>query len=472
MFEKRENVDYIQNFYRFKRYKKDTYLLTTDDGNFIFVNKSSLKQLRRGKIVDDVTYGHFEKNEIILTKKNIHKVVKNTAKRYAFLVNGTSLHIVIPTSRCNLNCSYCFATPDKIDADKKVTDLDEQTARKIVEFIFKTPSDAITIEFQGGEAIARFDLLKLMTLYAKELNEKYKKQLHITMTTNLTLFNDEIANWLVDNGVTICTSLDGPKEIHDKNRIIQGAKGKEIGTYDKVVYWIDKVNKLYKEKNIDKKVNALMTITKYSLPYHKEIIDEYMKHNLNVLDIRSLTMVGKAVDEEGNHLSYSFKEYEEFYKKCIKYINEIQKKDHRVVERIRDMFVTKILEKTPTYHTDYESPCGAATGQITYHSNGDIYTCHEALGRDEFKLGNVYEDTWSSVFRKEETSKAILNSMLEANVKCDRCAYKPYCGTCMVENFYQFGKFNYYPTKTPKHHETIMQCDSIFNQILRDLNIE
>jgi len=88
------------------------------------------------------------------------------------------------------------------------------------------------------------------------------------------------------------------------------------------------------------------------------------------------------------------------------------------------------------------------------------------MGKDEFEIGDVFVDEWSEVFKRSETSKAILNSMLEQNVICDRCAYKPYCGTCMVENYSRDNKFNFYPLNTQKHFETIYHANKIFDEIL------
>lgn len=473
MFIKKEGIDYLANFYRSAIYdkKNKTYLLTTDDGNFLFVNSSALKQLKTGKIIDENLYLTFLAKGIIVNENNFNKIVQKTAKRYGFLGNGTSLHIVIPTHRCNLGCTYCFASATNITDSKEENDLDEKTAKKIIEFIMTSPSSAITIEFQGGEATARFDTVQLMSLYAKELNKKYKKDLKITIVTNLTLMNEKIANWLIDNDITICTSFDGPKNVHDKNRFIKAKEGIQVGTYDQVIFWINRINKLYEEKNKPYRVNALMTITKHSLAYYKEILDEYVKLKIEYVNIRSLTEVGRAT-ENSEEILYTKQDFTKFYEDSVNYLKELYLKGIKISERTLEMYAQKILLNTPTYHADFESPCGAATGQITYHNNGNIYTCNEALGRDEFKIGNVFEDNWKGVFQKKETAKAILNSMLESNVKCDRCVFKPYCGTCMVENYYHLGKFNFYPTKTTKHHETVYQCKNIFDQILNNINQE
>ncbi len=500
-FVKKENIDYILNFYRSKLYneKTKTYIITTDSGEFIFLNFSAFYQLKRGRIEDKDLFEKFKNKSIIIDTTNFNSIIKKMQKRYNFLNSSPSLHIVIPTRRCNQGCNYCFATPDKITANKDDCDMDEKTAIATIEFIMKSKSYPITIEFTGGEALLRFDLVKLMTLYAKKLNKKYKKDLRITIVTNLTLMNDEIANWLIDNGVTICTSLDGPKEVHNKNRFILGLnKEKNIGSYDIVVNWITKINNLYKKKNIKLRVNALMTITKHSLKYFKEIIDIYVKYEMSIVDLRGMMSIGKGLEErrevggerldvsgegcgerkeEGgnlqpqtsNHLSYSFEEFVEFYEKSIKYIDELKKRGVRIDDRMMLLYNQKVIENTPTYHTDYESPWGAAISSVTYYNNGDIYSCHEALGRDEFKLGDIFKSTWKTIFKTKETSFTILSSLLESNVICDRCVYKPYCSTVPIENYYSQGKFNFNPYKTQRHFETKFYCDKILNKKLKNL---
>lgn len=470
-FCKLEGEDYISNFYRYKLFskEKDMYLLTVDDGSFIFLNSSAFKQLKKGKIIDEKVYLSLVEKGIIVTETNFNDLVSKTFKRYSFLENGTSLHIVIPTNRCNQGCHYCFAEPAKIDANKEDNDMTEKTARKTIEYIMKSPSSAITIEYTGGEALIRFDLVKLMTLYAKELNLKYKKDLRITIVTNLTMMNEEMAQWLIDNDVTICTSLDGPKEIHNANRIILAKGGKEIATYDTVIFWIKKINEMYKKKGSNYIVNALPTITKYSLAYWKEIIDLYVELGMRMIDIRAMFSIGRGVEETKDPNFYTGEEFIVFYTKCLKYIEELRSKGVNINDRMKELYEVKVLENRPTYHADFESPWGAATGSVTYFNDGTIYACHEAIGKEEFKLGNIYEDSWKDIFNKKETAFTILSSMLEANPKCDADPYKPYDSTLPIENYYKFGKFNFYPEKTLRHFETKFHCDRIFNEVLKKI---
>ncbi len=469
MFKQVENNDYISNFYRYKLFNKKTktYLLTSDSGAFCFLNSQEFRQLKRGTITSQKTYQLLEEKGIIISKNNIKKTQLQMGTRYSFLQNGCSLHIVIPTARCNLGCDYCFADPSEIHAPKGENDMDETTAKKTVEFILNSPSSAITIEFTGGEPLARFDLVKIMVEHAQKLNKKLKKDLRFSIVTNLSLMNISIMEFFIEHNINICTSLDGPKQLHNKHRIIHAKQGKEIGTFDTVIHWMKTINQEYKKRNINNKVYALMTITKDSLNYSKEIIDTYLELEIEMVDIRAMMYVGRITEENNKQYLYEYKDFITFYQKCLDYIKELQKKGIEIEDRMTHLYTKKILTGKPQYHTDYESPWGAGISALTYHSNGHIYCCHEALGNDDFLLGNVHQQ-WLELFQTKEMAFTIMSSMLERNPQCDRCVYKPYCSTSPIENISSQKDINFRPSKTIRHHETHFHCEREFNKILEN----
>lgn len=473
MFSKVQGINYINNNYRYKKFneKRKDYLLTTDFSTHIFLTKEEFKSLKRGKITNQFLFEELEKKGFILTQNNINLILNLIQKRYSFLDNATSLHIVVPTSRCNLGCTYCFATPDFIGEDKSKTDMNSNTAKKTIEFIMESPSKASTIEFTGGEALVRFDLIQEMVLYAKELNKKYKKDLQFTIVSNLNLMNEEIATWLIENEVSICTSLDGTKEIHNTNRhvrIDKENKNHSIKTFDSVIYWIEKINQMYKEKNLDKNVPALLTTTKHSLGKSKEIIDLYQKLGINSIYLRSMGHIGRATSKENKPNEYSFDEFKKHYKEALEYINKLKHNNPQIYDVANQQFETKILKQKPAFNVDFESPWGAATGSLTYFSNGDIYACHEAIGKKEFKLGNIYTHNFKTLFQTKETSFTILSSIIEANPFFDRYVYKPYAGISPIENYFQYKKLQVHPKKTMKYHEVDFFSSEIFNQLYLD----
>src|SRR5205814_5209512 len=129
---------------------------------------------------------------------------------------GTSLHIMIITLRCDQICGYCHAS--RTNMDQEGFDMSQETAQKIVDRIFETTSPSITIEFQGGEPTTNWPVLQFIVGYAKQKNDALaagaqpsgKKDVSFSLVTNMSQMTDERAEWLLDQGVMMGTSLDGP----------------------------------------------------------------------------------------------------------------------------------------------------------------------------------------------------------------------------------------------------------------------
>ena len=96
--------------------------------------------------------------------------------------------------------------------------MDIKTARKAVEMMFHSPSQDITVEFQGGEPLLNIPALKEIVQYATELNAKYCKNLSFVACTNLSKIDDDLLDFFARFKVSISTSLDGPEFLHDLNR--------------------------------------------------------------------------------------------------------------------------------------------------------------------------------------------------------------------------------------------------------------
>lgn len=402
------------------------YLVVNMEGSFTVLSpEQHYKLITRN--LDDQLYSELESKGIIVTDQNFDEIVENYRRRKNNLFQGTSLHIVIPTLRCNQKCIYCHAASKDIDA--KGFDMDKETAKKTVDFIFQSPSKAITIEFQGGEPLLNFPIVKYIVEYAKKVNKKHKKSLLFSIVTNLTLMNNKILNYLLNNTVGICTSLDGPKELHDKNRKYIGGEG----SYDDVVKWIKVIKK--REKSSKKgypRLNALATITRFSLPHYKEIVDEYEKLGLDKVWFRYLNQLGFAQPAWEN-ISYSAQEFLDFWKKGVDYVYSEKEK---ITEVSSGILLFKILRKEDPNFLDILSPCGAAIGQMAYMYDGNIYSCDEGrmCGSEFFRLGNVNQNSYKEVLSAPKTCSLIASSVNESYL-CDACTYQPYCGVCPLWNY-------------------------------------
>jgi His-Xaa-Ser system radical SAM maturase HxsB len=439
------------NNYRTRNFK-DRSLLTIDNGSWALLTNKQSDEFEKGNI-DKETFRILEKEGIIITKNNLNREVAKYQKRYHYLHSGATLHIIVPTLRCNQRCVYCHSSARPQDAS--CIDMDEETAKKTLEFIFQTPAKSITIEFQGGEPTLNHDILKYMVKEAKKINEKHKKDLSFSLVSNLSNIPEEKLDWFIEEGVDICTSLDGPKKVHDRNRLLDDG----TGTYELTKRCI----KTCKEKH-KKKIGVIMVTTRHSLPYWKEIVDEYVEIGLDIIQLKYMSKIGFA---KGNweDIGYEPEEFIEFWKKSMEYILQLNKKGTRIIERYSQIILRKILTETDPNFTDLRTPCGLVTGQLAYYQKGDIYCCDEGRTDTLFLLGNVKTDNYQDVVSSENAQNLIRASM-NNNPLCNACAYKPYCGTCIVNNYSREGSLIVNMSKNPQHKINQAMFDYIFNKII------
>ena len=413
----------------------EKYLLTNDIGNYVFLSENDFEKLVSGEINKKSSlYKELSKKNFISSKINFAQYINQYRERYHYLFQGPSLHIVVLTLRCNHRCVYCQASPK--DLKEKHFDLNESTAKKIVDFIFSTPSPFITIEFQGGEPFLNWETLKFIVKYALTVNKIQKRNLLLTVVSNLTLLDDQKIKFLLDHKVSVATSLDGPENVHNFNRRFLSGN-----SYRAVVLGIKKLQKAYKKRpSIQRNfVNAIMTTTSYSLKYPKEIVNEYLKLNFNNIFLRPLSPFGLA-KKIWRKIGYSPEEYLKFYKEALDYIIKLNLKGKKFWERTAVIFLKKILTKKDPNFLDIRSPCGAGIGQLAYDYNGDIYTCDEGrmlaqMGDFSFKLGNVHEVKYHQVINNPTIKIMALASCLENLPMCAECVFKPYCGICPLFNY-------------------------------------
>ena len=140
----------------------------------------------------------------------------------SFLDGFTKLHIFVTTLRCEHSCVYCQVS--RQTPDRQRFDMSAETADRALDLMFRSPAPHLTLEFQGGEPLLNFDLIRYVVPRAKERAARTGKRMDIVVATNLALATDEILLYLRDEGIDVSTSLDGPGFIHNANRPRPGAQ--------------------------------------------------------------------------------------------------------------------------------------------------------------------------------------------------------------------------------------------------------
>jgi His-Xaa-Ser system radical SAM maturase HxsB len=391
-------------------------------------------------------------------------------RKKAFLRSGPHLHVVITTLRCNQACRYCHAS--RTDMDRVDTDMSLETAKAVVDFAFQTPSPAVNFEFQGGEPTANFEAIQFIVEYALEKNRYENKELIFSLVTNMTLMTDEKVKFLLDHGVMICTSLDGPKDIHDHNR---GLTGSKAGTYAQVDYWIDRINNEYIRRGLDPNlfhVDALMTTTRASLPHGRAIVDEYMRRGIKSIHLRPLNPFGFAVNT-WKQIGYSMDEFLKFWRDAFDYILELNLQGTFLQERMSSVFLTRLLTPDDPNYTDCRSPVGSGTATLAYSYDGSIYTCDEGrmlghMNNQTFKLGNVRSSSFKEVSTHPTVKAVALASITETLPGCSTCMFKPSCGIQPLHNFMFDGDLFGQRPRSRKCQEFYGQQQYLFQKLGQD----
>ena len=418
--------------FRFGRFDNEVFI-SNEVGEFTFVSNEEFKNLTTYQLdPQSETFTNLKAKQIV-TDTEIEPVIEMLATKYrtkkSFLNNFTALHMVIPTQRCNSNCSYCQVS--RKDVNAKDCDMDKKTAKKIVDLIFMSPSSEIKIEFQGGEPLLNFVIVQYIIEYAEWLNVFKRKHLQFVICTNLSPMTEKMLRYLKKHHVYISTSLDGFKDLHNKNRPLQSEE-------DSHGVVIEKINLCRKHLGHDS-VSALMTTSKDSLGSYKEIIDEYLNQGFRSIFLRSLNPYGFA-KRDREIIGYEIDEFIKNYKEALDYIIDINLKGKHFVENFACLLLTRMLTPFSTGFVDMQSPAGVAISGVIYGYDGNVYVSDEARmlassGDYKFLMGNVHKNSYQELFNGKLVRSLINSACLECLPECAYCAYQSFCGADPVRNY-------------------------------------
>jgi len=368
----------------------------------------------------DLRARHFLTDE--LTRESaLELLALKVRSRYRRLSQFTGLHIFVVTLRCEHSCPYCQVS--RQSEDKAAFDMTEEIASRALELTLRSPSNAIKIEFQGGEPFLNFSLIQYIVREAKIRNRTKKKDLQFVIATNLALATREILEFCASEEIYISTSLDGPRDLHNRNRPRPGGD-----SYERVLQGI----RLAREIVGRDKVSALMTTTEASLGQVKEIIDEYLAQGFHELFLRPLSPYGFAMKTK-SFASYTTQRWLEFYKQGLEYIIELNRAGIPFREYFASLTLKKMFTSEDPGYVDLMNPAGIGIAAVVYNYDGAIYASDESrmlaeMGDQSFKIGDVRKNSYEEIFLNDKLVSALHESFTLSAPMCSQCAFEPFCG--------------------------------------------
>lgn len=317
---------------------------------------------------------------------------------------------------CNLRCSYCFASKGDYNGKREL--MSEDVAHRAIDFVIKNsgPRKNIEVDLFGGEPLMNMDVVKSTVEYGYKMGEKNGKVIHFTITTNATLLNDEIIDYLNKNMVNIVLSIDGRKSVNDSVRV----RADGSGTYDSI---LPKIKKMVERRDSGKQYYVRGTFTSKNIDFYNDVI------HLADLGFKEISVEPVVLPPE-NELALKEEQLEEIYRQYDKLSAEIikRKKEGRGFKFYH--FAIDINGGPCIYKR--VSGCGSGFEYVAVTPNGDIYPCHQFVGDEKFKLGTVYDGKIDT-----KISSLFKNAHIYNKEDCKECWAKFYCsGGCQANNYH------------------------------------
>src|SRR2546422_6730602 len=346
--------------FRFTELDSDRYVLTNVAGEFLTIPKTSLAPFVRHELESSTALYHELLARQFLTDSPSSiapdLLALKTRTRYSRLPEFTRLHMFVVTLRCEHSCLYCQVS--RQSEDKHKFDMSKETARQAIELAFRSPAQAIKIEFQGGEPLLNFELIRYIV---EEVDaRKNGKHVSFVIATNLALIDEEMLSFCAEHSILISTSLDGPRDLHNRNRPRPGAD-----SYERTIRGIQ----LARDRLGRDRVAALMTTTRASLTRARDIIDEYVAQGFSDIFLRPLSPYGFALKTK-SYGAYRVEQWLEFYRDGLDYIIQLNKGGTRLRERYASIVLKKMFTSDDPGYVDLMSPAGVGIAAVVYNYDG------------------------------------------------------------------------------------------------------
>jgi len=314
------------------------------------------------------------------------------------------------THACNLDCSYCFMKFPNVKArygESKIR-MDYKTAKASLDFLHKHSRPKMSVNFFGGEPLLEFNLLRRIIDYG---DEKYPGWFQWNITTNGTLLDRSVQQFLDARKVSVIVSLDGSKPTHDRLRRYKSGQS----TYDDILRNVLRM----RGREAGLKVNVTYAGSTADL---LKAYRNLRSHGIGTLRFEKATLPPGhplAVGQDKRAVIRSA-----FDEIATRYLEELQQGKGVRIDNLCDII----------YRANAGEPrrrsCDMGCGYLAVAADGRIYPCHKMIGDMRFAIGEVTGTLDLS------HGEMIWNRPAETRETCASCWARTYCGGCCVaDNF-------------------------------------
>ena len=359
------------------------------------------------------------KEEVLYSKDQYEEIAHSSMDDRDY-IKAVCLNII---HGCNLRCKYCFADEGEYHGNKGVMSV--ETAKKAIDYVIKRsgPRKNIEIDLFGGEPTLIMDTIKEIIQYARDNEAKWNKNIRFTMTTNATLLNDEMMEFMDKEMGNIILSLDGRKEVNDRVRI----KADGSGSYDDI---LPNIKKMISKRTKGKTYYVRGTFTRDNVDFYEDVVS-MLNEGFREISIEPVVL------EDGHPLAIREEDIPEIFDNYDKLYNEMVRRKREGKDEFTFYHFNIDLQGGPCVYKRI-SGCGSGFEYVAITPQGDVYPCHQFVGKEEYKLGSVFDDTYDAELGKKFKKAHIYNKP-----KCRECCARFYCsGGCQANNVNFNGDMN------------------------------
>ncbi|MDR1615862.1 MAG: thioether cross-link-forming SCIFF peptide maturase [Syntrophomonadaceae bacterium] len=369
-----------------------------------------------GLVLDGMPCGSGEIEETLMELKAASDEGSLFSYPEKITVNFQQMHIkalcLNVAHLCNMNCVYCFAHQGAFGKNKGL--MPWLVAKAAVDFLITASADIknLEIDFFGGEPLLNFEVVKQTVAYGRSKELKNGKKINFTLTTNGVLLNDEAQDFIIDNDISVILSLDGRPEINDAKRVLNNGEG----SYHRI---LPNFRKMVAKKPVSYYIRG--TYTRDNTDFSRDLA-HMAEQGFKNISLEPAVGADLELAIKERDLPAVLAEYEN--------LTGVLLEAYHKGREISFFHYNLDLQKGPCL-AKRNSGCGAGTEYAAVTPEGDIYPCHQFIGKDEFKMGNVIDKRVDRLL-----SDRFAGSNLNNKSRCEACWARYFCGGGCHANHY------------------------------------